>query len=125
MCLVCISVACPHVTLFGSAPSYENLRVFGCTCYLNTAAIVPHKLTPLFTQCVFLGYSTDHKGYRYLDLSTNRLIISHHVVFDEDSFPLIASLNLTDLDFLCESGSPVRIVAGASGPLQVSHRMPP
>jgi hypothetical protein len=26
------------------------------------------------------------------------------VVFDEDSFPLVASPNLTDLDFLCESG---------------------
>jgi hypothetical protein len=101
MCLVCISAACPHVTLFGSAPSYEHLRVFGCTCYLNTAATAPHKLAPLSTRCVFLGYSTNHKGYRCLDLSTNRLIVSRHVVFDEDSFPLVASLNLTDLDFLC------------------------
>jgi hypothetical protein len=29
------------------------------------------------------------------------------VVFDEASFPLAASLHLTDLDFLCESGSSV------------------
>jgi hypothetical protein len=105
-----ISVACPHVTLFTSAPSYEHLHVFGCACYPNIAATTPHKLTPRSTQCVFLGYSTDHKGYMCLDLSTNRLIVSRHVVFYEESFPLAASLNLTDLDFLCESGSLVSTI---------------
>jgi hypothetical protein len=71
-----IQTTCPHLALFGSAPSYEHKRVFGCTCYPNMTAIAPHKLSPCSTRCVFLGYSTDHKGYHYLDLSTNRLIIS-------------------------------------------------
>jgi hypothetical protein len=102
-----ISAASTHVALFGFAPSYEDLHVFGCACYPNTAATAPHKLAPQSTRCVFLGYSTDHKGYRCLDLSTNRMIISRHVIFDEDSFPLAASPNLTDLDFLLESGSMV------------------
>jgi hypothetical protein len=102
-----ISVVCPHVALFGSAPSYEHLHVFGCACYPNIAATAPHKLTPRSTRCVFLGYSTDHKGYRCFDLSINRLIVSRHVVFDEDCFSLAASPNLTDLDFLLESGSTV------------------
>jgi transposase InsO family protein len=44
-----ISVACPHVALFGSAPSYDHLRVFGCACYPNIAATAPHKLTPRST----------------------------------------------------------------------------
>jgi hypothetical protein len=65
-----ISAACPHVALFGSAPSYEHLRVFSCACYPNIADTAPHKLAPRSTRCVFLGYSTDHKGYRCLDLST-------------------------------------------------------
>jgi hypothetical protein len=95
-----IQVACPHLALFGSVPSYEHLRIFGCTCYPNTTATTPHKLFPRSTRCVFLCYSADHKGYRCLDLSTNRLIVSQHVVFDEDSFPLAASPSLTDLDFL-------------------------
>jgi hypothetical protein len=102
-----INIACPHVALFGSASSYEHLRVFSCACYPNITATAPHKLAPWSTQCVFLGYSTDHKGYRCLDLSTNRLIISRHVIFDEDGFPLAASPNLTDLDFLFESGSTI------------------
>jgi hypothetical protein len=90
---------CPHIALFRSAPSYEHLRVFSCACYPYTAATTPYKLAPRSTWCVFLSYSYDHKGYRCLDLSTNRLIVSRHVVFDEDSFPIIASPNPTDLDF--------------------------
>jgi hypothetical protein len=81
--------------------------VFGCTCYPNTSSTTSHKLSPRSIRCVFLCYSSDHKGYRCLDLSINRLIVSRHVVFDEASFPLAASPHLTDLDFLCESGSSV------------------
>jgi hypothetical protein len=102
-----IQAACPHLALFGSAPSYEHLCVFDCTCYPNTTATTPHKLSPCSTWCVFLGYSADYKGYRCLDLSTNRLIVSRHVVFDEYSFSLAASPSLTDLNFLYESGSMV------------------
>jgi hypothetical protein len=95
-----IQDACPHLALFGSVPSYEHLHVFGCTCYPNMTATAPHKLSPRSTRCVFLGYSIDHKGYRCLDLSTNRLIVSRPVIFDEYSLPLVASPSLTDLDFL-------------------------
>jgi hypothetical protein len=115
--------------LFGSAPSYEHLRVLGCTCYPNTTATAPHKLSPRSTRCVFLGYSADHKGYRCLDLSTNCLIVSRHVVFDEDSFPLTASLSLIDLYFLCESGPTVYTIGthlttvGTSTP--APHRLAP
>jgi hypothetical protein len=117
-----IQAVFPHLALFGSVPSYEHLRLFGCTCYPNTTATAPHKLSPRFTRCVFLGYSADHKGYRCLDLSTNRLIVSRHMVFDEDSFPLAILPSLTNLDFLCESGptistfGPHLIIAGTSTP---------
>jgi hypothetical protein len=54
----------------------------------------PHKMLtnyPQSTRCVFLGYSTDHKGYRCLDLSTNNIIVFLHVIFDETVFPFTAS----------------------------------
>jgi hypothetical protein len=74
--ITAIQAVCPHLALFVSAPSYEHLHVFACTCYPNMTATTPHKLSPRSTRCVFQGYSADHKGYSYLDLSTNHLIVS-------------------------------------------------
>ena len=95
----------PYTALHGSPPSYNHLRVFGCKCYPNTSATAAHKLAPRSSLCVFLGYSENHKGYRCLDLSSNRLIISRHVVFDESSFPFAEKFNplpSSDFDFLSE-----------------------
>jgi hypothetical protein len=76
--------------------------VFGCACYPNTAATA-HKLSPRSTRCLFLGYSADHKGYRCLDLVSHRIIISCHVVLDENVFSLAGSSPPIDLDSLLES----------------------
>jgi hypothetical protein len=90
----------PYFALFGVHPSYDHLRVFGCTCCPNLASTAPHKLSPRSTRCVFLGYSPDHKGYRCLDLASHRVLISRHVVFDESDFPFSSTptTSLTDLD---------------------------
>jgi hypothetical protein len=80
-------VTSPYVTLYGVAPSYEDLHMFGYGCYPNLFAKAADKLAPRSTRCVFLGYSTDHKGYWYLDLSTNNVVVSRHVIFDEEDFP--------------------------------------
>jgi hypothetical protein len=47
-----IQVVCPHLVLFGSAPSYEHLHVFGCTCCPNTTATGSHKLSPHSTKAI-------------------------------------------------------------------------
>ncbi|XP_002440449.2 basic proline-rich protein [Sorghum bicolor] len=100
------STACPaptpHHALFGTPPRYDHLRVFGCACYPNTTATAPHKLAPRSTLCVFLGYSPDHKGYRCYDLTSRRVLISRHVVFDEFVFPFSTTTtpaSAPDLDF--------------------------
>ncbi|WVZ55001.1 hypothetical protein U9M48_005722 [Paspalum notatum var. saurae] len=88
----------PHHALFGT-PRYDHLRVFGCACYPNTSATAPHKLAPRSTRCVFLGYSPDHKGYRCFDLTSRRVLISRHVVFDESDFPFsFTSTPASDLE---------------------------
>jgi hypothetical protein len=128
-----IQAACPHLALFGSAPSYEHLHVFGCTCYPDTTATASNKLSPGSTRCVFLGYSAYHKGYHCLDLSTNRVIVLRHVVFYDDSFPLAALPSLTNLDFLCESGRMIFVIgtqlttAGTStpAPRRTAPEIPP
>jgi hypothetical protein len=98
-----VSHPTPHFALYGTTPSYDHLHVFDCACCPNTSATAPHKLSPRSTCCIFLGYSPDHKGYHYLDLVSHRIIISRHVVFDEDVFPLAGSSPPTDLDSLLES----------------------
>jgi hypothetical protein len=98
-----VSHPTPHFALYGTTPSYDHLRVFGCDCYPNISATAPNKLSPRSTRCLFLGYSPDHKGYRCLDLTSHRIIISRHVVFDEDVFPLAGSTPPTALDSLLES----------------------
>jgi hypothetical protein len=102
----------PHFALFNTTPSYAHLRVFRCACYPNTSATAPHKLAPRFCLCVFLGYSSDHKGYRCLDLTTNYVLISRHIVFDESSFPFASSdPPPDDLDSLFSSSPMVHAIA--------------
>jgi len=95
----------PYTRLFREQPTYDHLRVFGCLCYPNLQATSAHKLAPRSTACVFLGYPSSHKGYRCLDLSTRRIIISRHVVFDESRFPFADGSPAPDsslLDFLVD-----------------------
>lgn len=77
----------PFQLLLGCPPSYAHLRVFGCLCYPNQSSTAAHKLSPRSTPCVLLGYPTDHRGYRCLDLHSRRVITSRHVIFDETQFP--------------------------------------
>jgi hypothetical protein len=77
----------PYEALVCQAATYDHLRVFGCRCYPNLSSTTSHKLASQSTECVLLGYPTNHKRYRCLDLTTNQIITSQHVVFDEHSFP--------------------------------------
>ena len=52
----------PHHLLFGTPPSYNDLRLFGCRCYPSTATTTVHKLAPRSLPCVFIGYPANTKG---------------------------------------------------------------
>ncbi|PRQ16261.1 putative RNA-directed DNA polymerase [Rosa chinensis] len=79
--------ATPYSCLYGRSPPYSSLRVFGCSCFPYLGPYVSDKLSSRSIECVFLGYSPNHKGYRCLNPKTGRVYVSRNVLFNENSFP--------------------------------------
>jgi hypothetical protein len=82
-----IEFSSPYAKLFGSSPDYTWLKVFGCACWPHLRPYNSRKLAFQSKQCIFLGYSPSHKGYKCLDVSTGQVYISRDVMFDESIFP--------------------------------------
>lgn len=66
-------------------PSAKHLRVFGCICYVHIPDQKRTKLDDKSEKGIFLGYSTQSKGYRVYNLRTKKLMISRDVEFDESA----------------------------------------
>jgi hypothetical protein len=54
----------PFERLCGNTLNYSSLRLFGCVCYVLPAPRERTKLAAQSVECVFLGYSAEHKSYR-------------------------------------------------------------
>lgn len=84
-----ISMATPLERLFHEKPDYTFLKIFGSACWPCLRPYNDRKLQFRSKRCVFLGYSTLHKGYKCLHVSSGRVYISRDVVFDEAVFPIL------------------------------------
>jgi histone deacetylase 1/2 len=82
-----IDNASPMKCLSQSKPDYTMLNSFGCACWPHLRPMNNKKLAFRSKKCVFVGYSSHHKDYKCLDVSTGRTYISRDVVFDESVFP--------------------------------------
>lgn len=71
--------ASPHEKLIGKSLDYS---------YLNLRPRNSHKLQFRSARYLFLGYSPFHHGYICYNPLTKKRHISHHVVFNEEEFPL-------------------------------------
>jgi len=98
----------PLKILFQKDPSYSHLRVFGCLCYSLFPSPTINKLQSRSTPCVFLGYPSNHHGYKCYDLSQNKIILCRHVIFNESEFPFskLHTPNTTNYQFLDNELSP-------------------
>jgi histone deacetylase 1/2 len=56
----------PIERLLGETPDYTFFKVFGCACWPHLRPYNNRKLQFRSKQCVFLGYSSLHKGYKCL-----------------------------------------------------------
>lgn len=75
----------PYQIIFHTPPTYTHLKIFGCVCFPNLRPYNTHKLQFKSVPCTFLGYCTQHKGYKCLSLS-GHIFISRDVIFYEQKF---------------------------------------
>jgi Reverse transcriptase (RNA-dependent DNA polymerase)/Integrase core domain len=76
----------PFQAFYGSKPSIDYLRVFGCIAYSLTPKVKREKLDQTAQRCLMLGYAADYKAYQLLNLATNKIIVSRNVRFVEHKF---------------------------------------
>lgn len=69
----------PTQILYHRTPIYKHLKVFGCLCYPLFPSTTIHKLQYRSIPCIFLGYPSNHRGYKCYDISAKKIILSHHV----------------------------------------------
>lgn len=79
----------PIELLYNTLPDYMSLRVFGCLCFPLLRPYNRHKLDFRSSPCTFLGYISNQKGYKCLT-NEGRIIVSRHVVFNENIFPFVS-----------------------------------
>ena len=86
----------PYEAWHGTKPLVAHLHVFGCLAY----ALVPqqHREKLDDKACIFVGYSSESKGYRLYHPQTKRILVSRDVVFVEDDVqPLLSCTKDTDV----------------------------
>jgi len=76
----------PFEQLYGRVIDYNLICIFGCLCYPFVAVGSCSKFLPRLKPCLFLGSSDKHKGFKCLDPSSNRVLISRYVHFVEEYF---------------------------------------
>jgi hypothetical protein len=77
----------PLQKLNGAKPNFSMIKTFGAACWPNLWPYNAHKLNFRTKQCVFIGYSELHKGYKCMHILTDRVYISRDVIFDKIVFP--------------------------------------
>lgn len=68
---------------YGRKPLLGHLRVYGCSAYVHVPDVKRGKFESKARKLVFIGYSDDHKGYRFVDVATNKITISRDAKFLE------------------------------------------
>ncbi|GJU01377.1 retrovirus-related pol polyprotein from transposon TNT 1-94 [Tanacetum coccineum] len=73
----------PYDIINDRKTTLKHLHIFGCTCYLTRDGENLDKMKEKGDLCIFVGYSTQSKGYRVYNKRTRLIVESIHINFDE------------------------------------------
>jgi histone deacetylase 1/2 len=76
----------PYTVLYQKDPDYTLFKTFGCACFPLLRPYNSYKFDFRSHECIFLGYSNSHKGYKCLS-PNGRIFVSKDVLFNEARFP--------------------------------------
>ncbi|KAF0710221.1 hypothetical protein AaE_012624, partial [Aphanomyces astaci] len=83
----------PYHRVFSRHPPLAYIHTFGCTAFVHIQkANQTNKLDARAIKCMFVGLPDDRKGYKLLNAYSHQLLYSRDVVFHEDEFPPINTI---------------------------------
>lgn len=103
--------------LFYKLPDYTTMKVFGCSCYPYLRPYNHHKLAYRSERCIFLGYSSLHKGYLCLH-SSGRIYISNHVIINENTFSFESGVDFSSSSNSCSFSLSPSVISSFTLPLR-------
>uniref|UniRef100_A0ABD2XH93 CCHC-type domain-containing protein n=1 Tax=Trichogramma kaykai TaxID=54128 RepID=A0ABD2XH93_9HYME len=77
--------ATPFELWFNKKPNVNHLRTFGCEAFALIPDVLRKKWDPKSKKLIFVGYEKDSENYRLFDPKTDRVVVSRHVKFNENS----------------------------------------
>ncbi|MBW0488518.1 hypothetical protein O181_028233 [Austropuccinia psidii MF-1] len=82
----------PHEIWHNSKPPLHKLKPFGCKALLKIPThSIRNKFDSKAWDGIFLGYENKASSYCILRVSDQKVLISKHVIFDENKFPSLSS----------------------------------
>ncbi|KAJ0589103.1 putative RNA-directed DNA polymerase [Helianthus annuus] len=75
----------PYEAWYGRKPSVSHLRTFGCVAYGLVPNQMRKKLEDKSERSIFIGYSSQSKGYRLYNPITKKFSVKRDVVFLEET----------------------------------------
>ena len=92
----------PFERWYGHKPDISHLRVFGCAAYCHVPSTERRKLDKKAQRMCFIGYSKNPKGYRLIDLNTEKVVTRRDVAFNETDFRLFKQTDDESVSILPE-----------------------
>jgi hypothetical protein len=79
----------------GHIPDVSYFQVFGCKAYVHVSEDKQKKLDPCSIKIMLVRYELGSKGYRLWNPTTQAIVLSHNVTFNEHSYPARVSGELS------------------------------